>query len=174
MVITETRRLFLRHFQMADGDAMDGVFGDAEVMHYGRGVQTQQWVRDWLAERLEDDRQERGFGLWAVVEKCSESVIGFCGLSRYPDVCGQPEVEIGYRLARPHWGQGYGTEAARAVRDYGFNTLSLTRLIATIDPQNVASIRVVEKIGMRYEKDVMFDGFTHPDGVYALTRSAND
>jgi RimJ/RimL family protein N-acetyltransferase len=83
-------------------------------------------------------------------------------------VCGQPETEIGYRLARPYWGRGYATESARAVRDYALNTLRLPRLIAMIDPQNVASIRVVEKLGMHYEKDVMFEGYTHPDRVYAI------
>src|SRR4051812_40748374 len=86
------------------------------------------------------------FGLWAVVEKSTRDVIGYCGLSRFEDVGGQPETEVGYRLIRSAWGHGYATEAATAVRDYAFDTLSLTRLIAIIDPRNVASIRVAEKI----------------------------
>ncbi|MSR60370.1 MAG: N-acetyltransferase [Planctomycetaceae bacterium] len=97
---------------------------------------------------------------------------GYCGVFQYPDVGRQPETEIGYRLARPHWGRGYATEAARALRDYGFGTLSLARLIALIDPRNAASIRVAEKIGLRYEKDVMPEGYTHPDRVDAITRPA--
>jgi len=83
-------------------------------------------------------------------------------------VNGQPEIEIGYRLAKSAWGQGYATEAARSVRDFAFLTLGMKRLIAMIDPSNVASIRVAEKIGMRYERDVMFDSYTHPDLVYAI------
>ena len=71
-------------------------------------------------------------------------------------------------MARSYWGRGYATEAAQAVRDYAFNRLRLPRLIAMIDPQNIASIRVAEKLGMYYEKDVMFEGYTHPDRVYAI------
>jgi len=59
----------------------------------------------------------------------------------------------------------------QAVRDYAFNTLGLKRLIAIIDPANTASIRVAEKIGMKYEQDVMFEGYDHPDHVYAITRT---
>jgi hypothetical protein len=170
MIIVETERLILRHFHICDSAAMNCVFGDAEVMRFGKGVQTQQWVRVWLRGCLEDYHQNWGFGLWAVVEKNSRESIGYCGLTYFPDVGGQPETEIGFRLARPYWGRGYATEAAVAVRDYGFDTLCLPRLIAIIDPQNVASIRVAEKAGMQYEKDVMFEGYTHPDHVYAIAR----
>jgi RimJ/RimL family protein N-acetyltransferase len=87
-----------------------------------------------------------------------------------PDVAGRQEVEIGYRLARSAWRQGYATEAARAVRDYAFFTLGIRRLIALIDPENLASVRVAEKIGMRYEKEVMLEGYEHPDHVYVVRR----
>ena len=73
----------------------------------------------------------------------------------FPDVNGRAEIEIGYRLARAHWGQGYATEAVTAVRDYAFAALEMPRLIALIDPANTTSIRVAEKAGMRYEADVM-------------------
>lgn len=172
MFIAQTERLILRRFHADDGAAMDRVFGDAEVMRYGPGVRSPQWVREWLRGRLEDYRK-LGFGLWAVVEKGGGETIGYCGLSHFPDINGRPETEIGYRLARGYWGRGYATEAARAVRDYAFGTLGLRRLIALIDPANLASIRVAEKIGMRYESDVMLDGYTHPDRLYALTYPAN-
>lgn len=172
MIILETERLIVRHFHLFDVKAMHRVFGDAEVMRYGDGVQTEEWVRKWLQECLENYYQKWGFGPWAVVEKRHRQVIGYCGLFYFPNVCGQPEVEIGYRLARNYWGKGYATEAVLAVRDYGFNVLGLSRLIAMVDPQNIASIRVVEKAGMHYEKDVMFEGYTHPDRVYAIERPA--
>ena len=168
MVIVKTERLVLRKFRLSDADAMNRVFGDPEVMYFGDGVQTPKWVHEWLHRCFENDRQKSGIGPLAVVEKSSTETIGYCGLFYFPDVCGQPETEIGYRLVRPYWGRGYATEAARAVRDYAFNILRLPRLIAMIDPQNVASIRVVEKLGMHYEKDVMFEGYTHPDRVYAI------
>ncbi len=174
MVILETERLVLRHFHRFDDQAMYRVFGDAEVMRYGDGVQTETWVRAWLQKCLEKDYPEWGFGPWAVVEKQRRETIGYCGLFYFPDVCGQPEIEIGYRLARTFWGQGYATEAVLAVRDYGLNILCLPRLIAMIDPHNTASIRVAEKAGMRAEKDVMFEGYTHPDRVYVIARPGGE
>lgn len=146
------------------------IFGDLEVMRFGDGAQTKEWVQAWLRTCLEHYYQTWGFGPYAVVEQSSQGVIGYCGLFFFPDVGGQAEVEIGYRLARSAWGNGYATEAARAVRDFAFTTLSLRRLIAMIDPSNLASIHVAEKIGMQYEKEVMFKGYTHPDHVYVVTR----
>ncbi len=173
MIVVETGRLILRHFHVFDGVALDRVFGDAEVMQFGPGVQNQAWVRDWLQRCLENYR-EWGFGRWAVVEKAGHEVIGYCGLAYAPGVTAQPEVAIGYRLARPFWGHGYATEAVLAVRDYAFDVLCLPRLIATIDPQNVASIRVAEKAGMRYEQEIMLEGYSHPDYVYAIARSTRE
>lgn len=154
---------------MLDREPMYRVFGDAEVMRFGDGAQTREWVDAWLRTCLERYYQTWGFGPYAVVEKHSQGVIGYCGLFYFPDVNGQPEVEIGYRLARSAWGRGFATEAALAVRDYAFQTLGMKRLIALIDPSNLASVRVAEKIGMHYETDVMFEGYTHPDRVYRLT-----
>ena len=146
------------------------VFGDPEVMRFGDGVQTREWVQAWLRACLERYYQTWGFGPYAVVKKQDQNVIGYCGLFFFPDINGQPEVEIGYRLARSAWGQGYATEAAGAVRDYAFHVLGIKRLIAIIDPSNVASIRVAQKIGMHYEQEVMLEGYTHPDHVYAMIR----
>ena len=168
MIIAETQRLLLRHLHLFDGDAMDRVFGDAEVMRYGDGVQTQAWIRDWLGQTLEHYNRLWGFGPWAVVEKASSDTIGYCGLFRLSDINGSPEIEIGYRLARAWWGKGYATEAAVAVRDYGFHTLSLRRLVASIDPSNLASIRVATKLGMRYEQEYLVEGWTHPDHIYVV------
>jgi ribosomal-protein-alanine N-acetyltransferase len=156
MIIAETDRLLLRHFHIVDGEAMDRVFGDPEVMRYGRGPQTPEWVRTWLRKCLEDYHQKWGFGLWAVIERQTQQTIGYCGLSHFEDIAGQAETEIGYRLARAYWGRGYATEAARAVRDYAFGTLGLPRLISIIDPRNIASARVAEKTELRYEKDAVF------------------
>lgn len=172
MIIVETERLILRHFHAFDAGAMERVFGDAEVMRFGPGVQTREWVRDWLRRCLEDYYRKLGFGPWAVVVKESRAVIGYSGLFYFPSVAGRPEIEVGYRLARPFWGRGYATEAAVAVRDYGFGVLCLPRLVALIDPQNAASIRVAEKAGMRYECEAMLEGYSHPDHLYSVTNPA--
>lgn len=164
-----TQRLILRPLHSLDvGPLHARIFNDPEVMRFGDGVQTEQWVKNWVRHHLERYRAQ-GFGPYAVVAKQSQEVIGYCGLFYFPDVNGQPEVEIGYRLARSAWGQGYATEAALAVRDYAFSKLGLKRLIAMIDPANVASLRVADKLGMHYEGEILMEGYTHPDHVYAVT-----
>ena len=93
-------------------------------------------------------------------------MIGYCGLTKFPDIDGQPETAIGFRPIRVFWNRGYGTESATAVRDYAFGKLLLSRLIALVDPGNAASIHIIEKIGMTYEKEIMMPGYDHPDRLY--------
>jgi len=174
MLIAETDRLILRHVRTSDAQAFERVLGNAEVMRFGEGPQPPERVRFWLRREITDRYPAWGFGKWAVVEKTSEEVIGYCGLAQFNARVLPGEVEIGYRLARPHWGKGYATEAARAVRDYAFGVLELPRLIAVIDPENRASLRVAEKIGMTYVRQVILDGWNHPDDVYAINRATNE
>ena len=164
-----TTRLTLRHFTALDAEAMNNVFGDPEVMRFGDGVRSIEWIQTWLAACVER-YQAWGFGPYAVVERQHRDVIGYCGLFLFSEIDGISEVEIGYRLARAVWGQGYATEAAHAVRDHAFDTLGLKRLIALIDPSNLASLHVAEKIGMHYEKQLMLEGYDHPDHVYVITQ----
>lgn len=169
MFIAATKRLRLRRFTPTDQTALTQLFADPDVMRFGDGPRSQEWVREWLRHTL-DSYARRSYGPWAVVEKASGETIGYCGLFHYPDVNGRAEIEIGYRLARAYWGQGYATEAVIAARDYAFNALGLTRLIALIDPANAASIRVADKAGLRHEAEVMLPGYTYPDRVYAVER----
>ena len=127
--------------------------------------------RYWLTQCIENVDQILGVSAWAVDEKGRSETIGYCGLFYYPDICGQSEIEIGYRLARHSWGHGYATEAVCAVRDHAFYVLNVSRLIAMIDPQNTASINVAKKAGFCYEKDVMSEGYTHADRVYVNVHS---
>jgi [ribosomal protein S5]-alanine N-acetyltransferase len=166
----ETPRLLLRHVQPADAVAFEYVFCDAEVMHFSDGVKSPAWVRDWLTQVPTAFYTGWGFGPYAVVERAHSAVLGYCGLFRFDAIEGVPEIEIGYRLARAAWGRGVATEAALAVRDYAFDVLGLRRVVALIDPANTASLRVAQKLGMQYEKDVMLDGYTHPDQLYALAQ----
>jgi len=170
MIILETKRLILRRFAYSDENAITAVFGDLEVMRFGDGVQSGEWMREWLRSCIEDYYDKRGYGPWAVIEKFTQRLIGYCGLFYFPDVNGQLEIEVGYRLARDSWSQGYATEAVQAVRDFAFTSLGMIRLIASIDPENVASLRVAEKAGMEYEADVMLEGDTFPDRVYSITK----
>jgi|SRR5689334_23377574 len=163
-----TERLFLHHFRPQDHEAMYRIFCDPEVMRFSEGVKDKEWVQAWLYQ-CRERYQNWGFGPYAVVEQSNQGVVGYCGLFFFPDLDGQAETEIGYRLARSAWGKGYASEAAQAVRDYAFKILGIKRLIALIDPSNVSSVRVAEKIGMNYEKDIMLEGYTHPDHVYVIT-----
>jgi ribosomal-protein-alanine N-acetyltransferase len=172
MLVAETHRLVLRHLRPADGDALDRVFGDAEVMRFGDGPRPPAWVRQWIVDCVEHRYRQWGFGMWAVVEKAGGRCIGYCGLSRFHGRCGPDETEVGYRLARAFWGRGFATEAVRATCQYATSPLGLRRLIAIIDPGNRASIHVAEKAGFRYERDLMLEGYAYPDHVYALVAPA--
>jgi [ribosomal protein S5]-alanine N-acetyltransferase len=109
-----------------------------------------------------------GFGRWAVVLKDFHTFIGWCGLKYHPD---EQEVDVGYRLLPEFWGMGYATETARACNEYGFKVLGLTRIVARVHKENFKSIRVAEKIGMIYEKDILFDGV--PWANYVILNSIN-
>ncbi len=142
MVTAEAERLFVR-FHAARLDAMAEVFGDLEVMRFGPARSRETGSRDGCVGVRRITYHKWAGGLWAVVHKSDGRVIGFCRLTRFDDVDGRPEIEIGYRLARAFWGCGLATEAAGAARDYAFCVLVLPRLVSIIDPLNVASVRVV-------------------------------
>lgn len=170
MIIAQTPRLILRQLRAEDADAMNRVLGDRDVMRFSDGVKTCEQVVAWIDRWANELYEECGFGPWAVVEKPGQSTIGYCGVSRFPGRCAANETEIGFRLERAVWGKGLASEAAAAVRDYAFRSLRLDKLIAIIDPQNVVAVRVAQKVGFRYERDVMFEGYDHPDHVYSLAQ----
>jgi RimJ/RimL family protein N-acetyltransferase len=168
MTIAETDRLLLRTFGLADLDELAPIMADPEVMRFSdSGAWSRERTVRFLRGCIEDYSEDRwGFGLWAVVHRADGHVIGYCGLSRFDDVDGVPEVELGFRLSRDYWGMGLATEAASAVRKDAFGRLGLTRLISMIEPANTASIRVAEKIGMSREKLIRKWG--RPVLVYAV------
>lgn len=96
--------------------------------------------------------KNRELGLWATIHKATGKFIGRCGLLPR-EIDGQNEVEVAYTIAEAYQGQGLGSEAAQAILNYGFEKLNLTRLICLIDPENIASQKVAEKIGMKFEKE---------------------
>jgi ribosomal-protein-alanine N-acetyltransferase len=170
LVVLETGRLWLRRQTLSDLEALAPIYADREVMRYiGDGAtRTRATVYQKLLERIEAE-QERGYGMWAVVDRASGRLIGECGLSDW-DILGRREVELGYILARAFWGEGLATEATRAVRDHAFAALGLEKLIAVIKRSNAASVRVARKIGMSVdqEAEVLAAGVE----TYAISRSA--
>ena len=159
MTILETERLLLRVFRPEDLDAFAEIEADPEVMRfYASGPRPREWAERGVRSFIRT-QEERGFSLWAVVHKADGRLIGYCGLVPQT-IDGADEVEVGYKLARAYWRQGLATEAARAVRDWGFAHLRVPRLVSIIDPSNAASIRVAEKNGMFCDRDITYYGKT--------------
>jgi RimJ/RimL family protein N-acetyltransferase len=144
----QTERVRVRHLTEKDLDALYAVYGDAEAMRWvddGEPIAWEDCVK-WLDVTLRN-YEVRGYGMSALVLKATDSVIGFCGVV-HPG--GQLEPEIKYALLRDYWGQGLATEVVRGMLAYVATYFSLDRVIATIDPGNGASRRVLLKSGMTY------------------------
>jgi RimJ/RimL family protein N-acetyltransferase len=110
---------------------------------------------------------QHGYGLWTMRLAGEEALIGFCGYWFFHE---PPELELLYAVSEPHWGKGLALEAARALVEYGFATLNFEHIQACTDAPNVASVRVMEKLGMAFQKREISDGL---DTIYyAITRAA--
>jgi RimJ/RimL family protein N-acetyltransferase len=144
-----TPRLRLRALRHGDADALHRVYGDPEAMRYvGRsGSARTREQTGKIVSQLIAGRRRHGYGLWAATLREGGEMIGLCGLTLVEDT--GPNVELVYLLARSWWGQGYATEMARACLETGFAGFGLTRIVALAYPQNAASIRVMQKCGMR-------------------------
>jgi RimJ/RimL family protein N-acetyltransferase len=174
-------------FSQDDLDDLSRIYADADVMRYLSGhplsrEETAGWLKYFLA-----GWGDYGFGWWAVVLKASGELIGHCGL-QFIHVT--PEIEVTYGLAKVHWRKGLASEAARACLRYGFAELNLDRIYALADPGNIGSHRVMERVGMRYNKteyykDDLYEGdliyyvisreeYQHDGSAYCLRPVAGD
>jgi RimJ/RimL family protein N-acetyltransferase len=160
----QTERLVLR--ELAASDFADRFKMSCSIQDPGKDPPAERFERGLFQHYL-DHQGLFGYSMYAVTLKSTGQFIGSCGLEHY-EWDGSPEVEIAYDLNREFWGQGYATEAAAAVRDFAFGELGLQRIVSYIVPDNIASRRVVEKIGLSKEKQFMKDGRLHI--VYALDR----
>jgi RimJ/RimL family protein N-acetyltransferase len=163
----ETERLLLRPFTPDDLDEFALLCADPEVMRYIGTSEAQSRERAGMRfHALIKHWNDHEFGLWAVIEKAGAEFTGFCGLQYLDNTL---EIEVGYRLAKRFWGMGFATEAASASLRFGFEELAVDRIVAVVQPENVASCRVVEKIGLRYVKDAHF--YQSDVKYYAITRA---
>jgi RimJ/RimL family protein N-acetyltransferase len=157
MQILETSRLTLRYITSRDAEALMPILGDAEVMQYSIiGVHSKKQIKQFIEQRL-ISYMEYGFGLYAVVHKQNQELIGYCGFF-IQSIEQQKEVEVGYRLAKKYWGQGLATEAAKAVVEYGQQRFNFQRFVCLIETENSRSIRVANKLGMTLEKKIIYHG----------------
>lgn len=149
----QTERLTYRPLEASDAEAMHAVWGDPEVMRYLPGDPSLSLEE--TTERVSRNVKryaDTGHGLCAVVEREHGRVVGVCGL--FPIEWIGPDVEVAYHFARGVWNRGYATEAAGAWIEAAFSELPLERVLALAYPENRASTRVMEKIGMHFEREV--------------------
>ena len=154
-----TERLLLRRWRVADREPFAAMNADPRVMEHFPACLTRE-ESDELADRIEAYFDQHGFGLFAAELRATGDFIGYIGLS-VPAFQAHftPCVEIGWRIAAAHWNQGLATEGARAVLEHALGTLGLPEIVSFTVPANLASRRVMEKIGMTHNPA---DDFDHP------------
>lgn len=157
--ILVTSRLVLREMGLDDLDFLAALLADPEVMRFFPKRYSREEAAAWIG--LQQRRYVTdGFGYWLAVEKSTQKPIGQAGVLAQK-VNGQSEMGLGYIIHRPFWRQGFATEAAAACRDYVFYTRDAPRTITLIRPENLASLGVARKIGMRLEGQTHYAGFIH-------------
>ncbi len=165
-MVIETQRLILREFKADDLDDLHAILSDPELMKHYPAPFTREKSQRWIEWNLEN-YAAYGFGLWAVILKQTDTFIGDCGITMQL-IGGKREPEIGYHISRAHTGNGYATEAARACRNYAFDTLNLGTVYSYMRAENIASQNVARRNGMRLISELSGD-----DGivtaVYAIS-----
>jgi len=146
MLIT-SERLYLKEIEFEDIDFLYKLHQDPEVMRYIGPLRERSEIESRVNKIQEAYLQVPGLGIWLACINQSNKPVGWFNLN---DLDGNPEIEIGYRLSPPYWGKGYATEMSQKLLEYGFKTLRLDKIVAVAVPQNTASIRVLEKIGLQY------------------------
>lgn len=155
--LLKTERLIIRRWiPEIDAEQAFQIYGDAEVMRFiGTGktqasIETQRQSLETAIERYKQSNNTTT-GAWAIVEKESSTLIGTILLKQLPDTKSKPtqDYEVGWHLRKASWGKGYATEAARGIINYGFNVLQLAIIYAVVKPENHASVKVTQRLGMK-------------------------
>jgi RimJ/RimL family protein N-acetyltransferase len=156
-VILETPRLVLREFSRDDGAFVRRLLNEPSWLRFigDRGVRTLADAHRYLDDGPRKSYARNGFGLWCVAPRPTGPPVGMCGLIRRDAL---PDVDVGFAFLPEAWGRGYARESAAAVLDHARDVLGLRRILAITDPENEASIRVLERVGMRPEGTVRMPG----------------
>lgn len=170
----QTERLLLRRWLPDDAQPYAEMCADPDVMRHIAGGSTLTPAQAaGQIERFEQHFDDVGYGLWAVETQADGTFVGFAGLARpffLPEV--MPAVELGWRFGRRHWGVGYATETGAAILRFGFDTLGLDRIIGIVNEANLASSRVMEKLGFTLERTTVLAGRGIPLRVYEIPAGA--
>ncbi|MBS6558732.1 MAG: GNAT family N-acetyltransferase [Clostridiales bacterium] len=146
-MILETKRLYLRKMEQSDYSALCKILQDEEVMYAYEHAFSDEEVQEWL-DRQRKRYEDYGFGLWLVVLKDTDEVIGQCGLTMQ-ECNGRQVLEIGYLFQKAYWHKGYATEAAVACKKYAFETLKAKEVFSIIRDNNIPSQKVAKRNGMK-------------------------
>ena len=172
-MILETERLYLREMNQADFNSLCNILQDEDTMYAYEGAFSDSEVQEWLDRQIAR-YQKWNFGLWAVILKETDEMIGQCGLTMQP--WKETEVlEIGYLFNRLYWHNGYATEAAKACKKYAFEILKADEVCSIIRNTNIASQNVAIRNGMK-RKDTWtkyYRGVDMPHYRYVIQREAN-
>jgi len=162
----ETKRLILREFTLNDAGCYFRLNSDRGVVRYtgDRPFRSLEDARQTLREAPLRDYEIHGYGRLACIEKSSSKLIGFSGVKYLREM---DEVDIGYRFSSEYWGKGYATESANAVMEYAHNVLGLQRIIGIVDPDNIASVKVLLKLGMSHERKLRYGSKRAEFDLYA-------
>jgi RimJ/RimL family protein N-acetyltransferase len=155
----KTNRLKLLEVNEQYFDLICSLLMDPEVMEYFPAVLDKDKSEQWC-KILYKDYQTDGAGWWTIFLKETNEFIGHAWILARP-MENQTEYLIGYMLHKQYWNKGYITEAARSIIDFGLHTLNLKRIVCLVRPENVSSIRVAEKLNLKYIKQVEYKGFLH-------------
>ena len=153
MIVLHTRRLLLREFTLEDDAFVLGMLNEPGFLRYigDKGVRTLSDAREYLQKGPLDSYRRNGFGLYAacISPGGSASPLGMCGLVKRE---GLSDPDIGFAFLERHWGHGYAAESAAAILEHGTRVLKLPRIVAITSPDNFGSIRVLEKIGLKFDR----------------------
>lgn len=165
-VVLETARLFLREATAADARFLLGLLNEpAWLEHIGdRNVHTLEAAREYIATRFVTSYRANGFGFYVMELKADGAPIGLCGLAKRDFLA---DVDIGYAVRAPWWGQGYALEATRAVLEWARGGLKLPRVVAIVSSGNTRSTRLLEKIGLRFERQIKHPPDDSPVDLYS-------
>lgn len=149
MFFAETNRLFFREMIVDDADSAYLLNADPEVIQYTGDIAFDNVEAAKRFLENYDHYKKYGFGRWALILKSNKEYIGWCGLKYLEDA---DKYDVGYRLMKKYWNQGYATESALKSLDLGFNQFNMNEIVAHADIENKASIRVLEKIGLQFDR----------------------
>ncbi len=155
--IIETDRLILRAFNINDYKDVYEFGSNKEVLEYtgDKAIESFDDAKELIKNVWFEDYKRYGYGRWATIYKPDNRLIGFAGLKFLPEF---NETDIGFRFLPKYWGKGIATEASIEILKYGFEILKLKRIIGIAVPENIASCKVLQKIGLEFYKTDEYDG----------------